>query len=469
MEDQVYLEPGFDANSLTVPRLRSLLLAHNVNYPASSKKPQLVGLFNQNVAAQAKKIKSDSLRVKRSSRGIVDVPSAASSVRDDEEEEEAPAASTRSSRRTTRARTEEAEEVKPTPRRVRHSTAPPEGPTPRRASSKHARTTERVEEEEEEPEPKRPATKSRASMATPAVRAERDETSPFSNANVFQSGGSSPPATETRRRTMHMASSDTPRRRSRDARRRTEEVRPVRQQMDGAVVPTRRTFEMPVSKIKKEEVQPDEEFTPDEQMELIQAEQAGEVVPARRRPARSASTGIKTAPIAILGVLLATFGALWSDEKFNVGYCGVGVPRNEIAGVEIPPWADFARPQCEPCPPHAMCNERFETFCEPGFVVTQHPLSLNGLLPFPPTCEPDSVRARKVDAVKERAVEELREQNALYECGEAASPEIKETELKSAVSSQKRKSMSQEEFDNLWDDVEQELLKADEITAGAPG
>lgn len=469
MEDQEYLEPGFDPTSLTMPRLRSILLAHNVNYPASAKKGQLVDLFNQNVAAQAKKIKSDSLRVKRSSRGIVDASSAGNFVADEEEEDEAPPTVTRSSRRTTRARTEEAEEVKPTPRRVRHSTAPPEG-TPRRASSKHARTAEKVEEEEDEPEAKRPTSrKSRMSAVTPSVKKERDDTSPFSNDNVFQSGGSSPPATENRRRTTHVASEEAKRRRSRDARRRIDEVRPTRQQVDGAVVPTRRTFEMPVSKFKKEEVEPDEEFTPEEQLDLVQAEQAGEVVPVRRRPTRPASSAAKVAPIAILSVFLVALVGLWGEEKFNVGYCGVGMPSLRIGGVEIPEWADVLRPDCEPCPPHAMCNERFETVCEPGFVVTQHPLSLGGLLPIPPTCEPDSVRARKVEAVKERAVEELREQNALYECGEAASPEVQETALKAAVSSQKRRSMSQEEFDNLWADVEGELLKADEVTAGAGG
>ena len=470
MDEQEYLEAGFDPSSLTMPRLRSILLAHNVNYPASAKKQQLVDLFNQNIAPQAKKIKSDSLRVKRSSRGITDAASAASSMRD-EEEDEAPATAARSSRRSTRAKTEEAEEVKPTPRGVRHSTAPPEG-TPRRASSKHARTTEKVEEEEEEPEAKRAASrKSRASAVTPSVKKERDDTSPFSNNNVFQSGGSSPPApaTENRRRTVNVTADEAKRRQSKEARRRTEEVRPVRQQYDGAVVPTRRTFEMPVSKIKKEDVEPDEEFTPEEQMDLVQAEQSGEVVPVRRRPARPASNAAKTGSFAILGAILIALGALWSDEKFNVGYCGVGMPSREVAGVEIPEWADPIRPQCEPCPPHAMCNERFETVCEPGFVVAQHPLSLGGLLPLPPTCEPDSVRARKVEAVKERAVEELREQNALYECGEAASPELQESALKSAVSSQKRKSMSQEEFDDLWADVEGELLKADEITAGPGG
>lgn len=475
--DEEYLEPGFDANTLTVPRLRSILLAHNINYPSSAKKSQLVELFNEQVASQAKKIKSASLRVKRSSRGIVDVPSSASSVADEgDEEQEPPATVTRSSRRSTRARTEEAEEVRPTPRRSRHSTAPPEAaPTPRRPSSKHARPVEKVEEEveDEEPEPKRPASRrSRISAVTPSARREeRDDRSPFSDQNVFQSGGNSPPppTTERRRTTTHATSEEAKRRRSRDARRRTEAVRPAREQRDGAVVPTRKTFEMPIDKFKHEQVEADEEFTPEEQQELVQAEQAGQVVPARRKTRSSASGAASTGTLAFLGAILAGFSFLWSQEKFEVGYCGVGQPSLQIAGTEIPEWADILRPECEPCPPHAICNERLETVCEPGFVLSQHPLSFGGYLPIPPSCEPDSTRARKVNAVKERAVEELREQNARYECGEAGTPDIQETDLKHAIGSRKTKSMSNEEFEDIWANAFGDILSEDEIVTGDGG
>ena len=47
MEDQAYLEPDFDPSSLTIPRLRSILVAHGVDYPASSKKAQLIDIFNE--------------------------------------------------------------------------------------------------------------------------------------------------------------------------------------------------------------------------------------------------------------------------------------------------------------------------------------------------------------------------------------------------------------------------------------
>ena len=468
MDDQAHLEPGFDPTSLTVPRLRSILLAHSVNYPASAKKSQLVDLFNENVASQARKIKSASLRVKRSSKGIVDVPSSQSTTTEsDEEETMLPPPSTRTVRSATRARTQEAEEIAPTPRATRHSTAPPERMTPRQSSSKHARITE--DTIVEEPERKRAASrKSRQSVAAPVNRHETDDGGAFSSENVFQSG-SSPPEPTDRRRTTHSTTEDAKRRRSREVRRRTDEPKPARRpQMDGAVVPTRRTFEVPVVQVQRDEIEASEEFTPEEQQELATARQAGELVPARRRVAR----GSKAAPNALAAIFVAILGGLvtlWTQEKFNVGYCGVGQPSTEVAGVEIPEWADIIRPACESCPAHAICNDKLQTTCEPGFLLTRHPLSLAGALPIPPSCEPDSQKARKVKSVKERAVEELREQNAKYECGDAASPEFKESELKKTMGNRRNKGMSNEEWEDLWSSAFGEVLNAEEVSTGADG
>jgi len=478
MEDQAYLKPDFDPSSLTVPRLRSILVAHGVEYPASSKKPQLIDLFNQNVLSQARRLRAANARVKRTSYGIVDVPSQTSSLADEEDDPEpAPVRSaSRGTRRSTRARTEEATDVEPTPRRARYSTAPPDGVMlGRRASSKHARAPEPVEEE---PEPKRPVSrKSRASVVTPGARRETgrdDDQSPFSYENVFQSGGSPPaPATSDRRRTTFGNTSAVSRNRSGDARRRTEEHRPLREQMDGAVVPTRKTFEMPVSRVPrreiKQEVEPDEEFTPEEEQAMVHAQQSGELVPTRRKTKTSSNNAAKVGPAALATALLAGFATLWRQEKLQVGYCGVGHPSMEIAGTQIPEWADAARPQCEPCPPHAYCQDNLYTECEPGFVLTPHPLSLNGLVPLPPSCEPDSARARKVQVVKERAVEALREQNAKYECGKSSESAYKEPELKQAISTMKRKGMTNEEFEDLWSSALGEIQNTDEVVSVSDG
>lgn len=485
MDEQAYLQPDFDPAALTMPRLRSILVAHNVNYPSSAKKGQLVDLFNEHVLPQARKIRSANARVKRTSRGIVDVPSSQDTVdgedEDEEEEVEVPAPAIRSSRRSTRARTDEAEDVAPRSRSARHSTAPPPDETPRRApSSKHARVPVDVQDE---PEAKRPASRKSRPSATPVVKngTARDDESPFSTDNVFQSGGSPPAATKSRdterRRTTMTTNRDAERRRSRDTRRRTDEVRPAREQTDGAVVPTRRTFDMrtTTTRLKREEeeeeedIPPSEEFTPEEQQDLS----SGALVPARpqkiRRPATSTA---RTAPLAITLALLLGLATVWRQEKLEVGYCGVGRPGGTatvLAGAHIPDWAAFLRPQCEPCPPHAYCGEKLDTVCEADFVLTAHPLALAGLAPLPPSCEPDSAKARKVGAVKERAVEVLRQRNAAFECGEVGRAEVGEGELKREVGGKRRKGMSHEEFEDLWASALGEIRGVEEVVGGGDG
>ena len=52
-----YLSPTFDPSSFTVPRLRSVLIEHDINFPSSAKKAQLVQLFADRVTPQADEIR----------------------------------------------------------------------------------------------------------------------------------------------------------------------------------------------------------------------------------------------------------------------------------------------------------------------------------------------------------------------------------------------------------------------------
>ncbi|KAF9630444.1 hypothetical protein BFW01_g1006 [Lasiodiplodia theobromae] len=61
-------QPDFDPCSISVPRLRSILFSHNVKYPSSAKKSELVALFNKYVAPQAQTYLAAQLRSKRLSR-----------------------------------------------------------------------------------------------------------------------------------------------------------------------------------------------------------------------------------------------------------------------------------------------------------------------------------------------------------------------------------------------------------------
>lgn len=74
MDDSpAYLQPGFDPNNLRVAELRGILVEHDIDYPSSAKKSELVDLFNDHIAPKSKRLLSAKNRVKPSARGIVDV------------------------------------------------------------------------------------------------------------------------------------------------------------------------------------------------------------------------------------------------------------------------------------------------------------------------------------------------------------------------------------------------------------
>ncbi|KAF2420981.1 hypothetical protein EJ08DRAFT_738467 [Tothia fuscella] len=483
-----YLAPDFEPSTLTVPRLRNILLAHSINYPSSAKKPQLIQLFNEHVAAQAKKILTARAKTKRSTRGIVDVPSSQASTVDDEEEEARPqppptTSRTRSSRRVNRHEEEDADAtlLAPTPARARRTT------------SKDARSSE------PEPEERPAARKSRKSRTPVAVKAEEEQVSepwrslkaqdvdsPFTTDNPFQSG-SSPPA-EARSNSRRRRSSIGPvkdKRKSASTRRKTDGPKAVKQE-DDFQPPSRSTFEMPVARVRRnkkeeqyeDEVPAGEEFTPEETLDFATTDQHENAVVRHRRKHNPISPLIKIAPLSMIGVMLAGCSYLWRQEKLDVGFCGIGkAASGELGGVVIPDWAEVVRPQCEPCPPHAYCHQNLGASCDTDFILKPHPLSLGGLVPLPPTCEPDSEKAQRVVAVANRAIDELRDRNAKFECSEPleedgkppASPAIPEEELKETMSAMRRKKMSQEAFDQLWEGAIGEILQREEIESNIDG
>lgn len=466
MDDLDYLEPGFDPNSLTVPKLRNVLVMHDVTYPSNAKKPQLVQLFNEEVVPQARKLLSARRRLKPSSRGIVDVPSSQASTVDEEEEPvpEPPPTTRRSTgRRRTRASPEE--DIDATLQ------APPEPSTSRRRTTiKHA-----------EPEVRPAARRTRHSI-TPAIKAEESEPeawarpaadSPFTSENPFQSGSSPPQEPRGGRRKTLDASDAREKRKSVSSRRRTEGPK---LQQDGHIKPpTSSTFNIPIlGRRKKEEpeeqelVPAGEEFTPEEAQEIAQQQQNGTLAVVPRRKKKSGSGGLTVGALT-LTVMLAAVGFAYRNEKIEVGYCGVGrEPSSDLQGITIPEWAQAV---CEPCPPHAICSPLLETKCEKYFMLKPHPLSFGGLVPLPPSCEPDSEKSQRVAVVTRRGVEKLREQNAAHECKEPlkgetkppTSPFVSEEELKASLSAKKSKRMSQEEFDALWEPAIGEMLNRDEI------
>lgn len=497
MDDGDYLQPGFEPSSLTVPRLRSILVAHAIPYPSGAKKPQLVEIFTDNVMPQAAKIRAQRARAKRSSMGIVDAESSTeSSTRDSKDAEEMPPPPTP---RTRSVR-------KPSMKQKALDESESDGPATRspikktpRSTTKHARASD-TETGTDLGGRRSTVRKSRKSEAAPtpvpvpAPRIKREEIddgagvsrreSAFTFDNPFQ-GGSSPLSEPGRSvsgtRKSLGASSTKSLRKSSSTRRRTDgpkaepDIHP----------PTSATFEMPISELNKDVdengVEAGEDFTPEAQLELAQEEAAsGALVP--RRPKRKQAGGVgKTGPIwVVLLTLLGGYAAWYRQEKIAVGYCGIGREPTQVvpAGVQVPDWVKaLVEPQCELCPQHAYCSANLETHCESDFVLKPHPLSLGGLIPLTPTCEPDGEKVRRVKAVADRAVEELRERRAKWECGdlvdEAGVPEptveIDADELKKEVSKKRRKGMGEAEFEELWAGAIGEIEGREEVVSAVDG
>jgi HeH/LEM domain len=72
-DDNEYLQPNFDPTTLRVADLRRILLFHDVEFPSSAKKSQLVNLFLDNITPKAKGILQKKSRVRPSNKGIIKI------------------------------------------------------------------------------------------------------------------------------------------------------------------------------------------------------------------------------------------------------------------------------------------------------------------------------------------------------------------------------------------------------------
>ncbi|ESZ93408.1 hypothetical protein SBOR_6201 [Sclerotinia borealis F-4128] len=518
MSDELdYLQPGFDPSSLTIPRIRSILVTHSIEYSSNAKKAQLVDTFNRELVPHARKILHERARAKRTSRGIIDVESSQESSTQESTTESTqesdvilPPPRTRPVRQTpakvkasvdviddepaiarsTRRSTRSISPVKRMPRAIS-----PVRKTPK-PSSKHPRQEEEAGSDDEETVRKSrksktvqtPMVGARDSLDAVARTKDPRRESNFTYDNPFQRGS---PQSDNKR---PISSHDNKRKSlGRSAAKEMEKLmttasrrRMVTPQANvGIRPPTSSTFEIPFSSLDGSKdyddngVEISEDFTPEAQFELEREQQRGL---ATIQPRKKASNGVNmSGPFwMILITLLSGYAAWYRQEKIAVGFCGVGRAANSMIPIRsnLPDWVQvIAEPQCDWCPQHAYCNTNYEVQCDQDFILKHHPLSIGGFLPLPPTCEPDGEKVRRVKAVADRAVEELRERRAKWECGDlvdeagASQPtvEMDAEELKKEVGQKRRRGMGEAEFEELWLGAIGEIKGRDEVIVGADG
>lgn len=482
-----YLQPDFDPTSVTMPRLRSILVSHNVPYPATAKKAQLVEIFNDSVVPQAKKILDRRARAKRSSMGITNAdksegysvvnedmpPPSTSRTRGRPKRNPGSAASS------FKTQSEEPEQVP-----ERRSMSPKKRQS-RSASHQLGYSDTDTDSHIETRRSPRKSSRRLELTPQPEVKVEEPE-DVFSTDNPFQSGSSPlPEETPSNRRKTAGFDSSAKRTTSSSVRRRTEMPTAAGNER----VAYSKSVEVPLNDFSRSRlpqtpepvVEASEEFTPEEQLALAEedASRAQTAVVPHHQNKRSGS--LATPIWVLLVTLLGAYGAWYRQEKVAVGYCGVGRPAQQLIprhlnyqdfDVEVPEWViKLAEPDCEPCPSHAYCYGDNSVRCEDDYILKPHPLSAGGLVPLPPTCEPDGEKVRRVKAVADKAVEELRERRAKFECGELVgedgqqpeSASIAVDELKEAVSEQRSKKLSKKDFDDLWSAALGEIETRDEI------
>lgn len=340
--------------------------------------------------------------------------------------------------------------------------------------------------------------------ATPKLRTEasdglfRRTSDVFTSDNPFQSGSSPAAAEQTPSNRRRTTSNNPSRSTSRGVRRKTtdhdfpSDDEPAPYGSPDAPTPRvsrRKTPEPRFETPKTPVVEVGEEFTPQEQLELA-AEEAvdGQTAVSRYAQGRQARKTSKKTPISMLLItILGVYAGWYRQEKIAVGYCGVGQTVSSIPSeIEVPEWAqsvlpaelsvprfiiDKLEPECEPCPPHAYCYGDFSVRCEQDYILKPHPFALGGVIPLPPTCEADGEKVRRVQAVADKAIEELRERTAKYECREPIdeegtlvdTPAVEELELKQIIDKKRSRKMSNQEFEDLWGSAIGEIKQREEV------
>lgn len=218
----------------------------------------------------------------------------------------------------------------------------------------------------------------------------------------------------------------------------------------------------------------------------IELEEKKEIVETKPEPVleeeRKSSKLSPFSQVVALSLMLfisSAFLRWWIQERFAAGYCEAGFVQwkphystmtpNTFAeyfdkeyllekGSQI---LDYVRPECQPCPMHATCFKGLRAECDSGFVKEESILAR--YLPIPPVCRPDTQTKKRVQMLVRKAVSVLRDRNAQAACGKDISAEIEEAQLRDILYGLKATTLSDIEFNELWNGAIADLGNEEEV------
>lgn len=175
--------------------------------------------------------------------------------------------------------------------------------------------------------------------------------------------------------------------------------------------------------------------------------------------------------------IFIAIGALWyREQRILVGYCGSEIYQPSIPNasndfsIQINDFLDEYKPTCLPCPENAICLPSMQLKCKAGYVVKKPWYEVYGLLPFSDYCVKDTKKEQIIREVVAKSLELLRLRNANYKCGDGNDGEdldrigISDEELYEFFFRTKKSTISDHDFNELWDNVLTDLSKEPEIT-----
>ncbi|KAM3160570.1 Inner nuclear membrane protein enriched at telomere/subtelomere region [Lachancea thermotolerans] len=184
--------------------------------------------------------------------------------------------------------------------------------------------------------------------------------------------------------------------------------------------------------------------------------------------------GIWNLSVFLMVMIPILFGLWYREERIQIGYCGheINLPTFENTNdspllIALENFLDNHRPQCLPCPENAICYPYMKIKCRPDYVVTQSKWSLQGIFPVSDYCVKDTKRQKLIAEVVRKSLELLRTKNANVKCGEGANDfesGITEEDLYEIFFESRAPSISDEEYEDLWLQVVEDLKNEPEIT-----
>lgn len=181
---------------------------------------------------------------------------------------------------------------------------------------------------------------------------------------------------------------------------------------------------------------------------------------------------VKQMTIFLGFVSVVVFGLWYREQRILVGYCGSEIYQPTFPNTEnvylnaAQDFLDSVKPECLPCPDNAICLPSMKIKCKQDYIAHEPWYKLYGLLPFSDYCLKDQEKENIINEVVSKSLDLLRTRNAGYKCGDGEDLEvgISSDELYDFFYRSKKNTISDSEFNALWEKVLKDLENDPEIT-----